>query len=103
LVAPRPHTATPFPYTTLFRSQLELTRYLLELSEDSALVLCGNADAGIAHFESQEAAAAIQLRADAHYTHLREFECVRDQIAQNLDRKSTRLNSSHVKISYAVF
>src|SRR5690606_41297212 len=24
-------------------------------------------------------------------------------VAQNLDRKSTRLNSSHVKISYAVF
>src|SRR5690606_39967328 len=28
---------------------------------------------------------------------------LKDQIDQPLDRKSTRLNSSHVKISYAVF
>src|SRR5699024_11926272 len=28
---------------------------------------------------------------------------VRDEIPDNIDRKSTRLNSSHVSISYAVF
>src|SRR5690606_16078158 len=30
-------------------------------------------------------------------------ECVHPKLGRNLDRKSTRLNSSHVKISYAVF
>src|SRR5690349_24230665 len=29
--------------------------------------------------------------------------CARQQFAQERDRKSTRLNSSHVEISYAVF
>src|SRR5690606_40951722 len=34
---------------------------------------------------------------------LQTTEIGRDQLFQRLDRKSTRLNSSHVKISYAVF
>src|SRR5690606_40837895 len=33
----------------------------------------------------------------------REFEKFRNPNGVSLDRKSTRLNSSHVKISYAVF
>src|SRR3989442_6710211 len=32
-----------------------------------------------------------------------EFEAIFMKIASNSDRKSTRLNSSHVRISYAVF
>src|SRR2546427_7142160 len=34
---------------------------------------------------------------------LGELERVREQVPQDLDRKSTRLNSSHSQISYAVF
>src|SRR5690606_39820461 len=34
---------------------------------------------------------------------LRDLGCARELFAQPTDRKSTRLNSSHVKISYAVF
>src|SRR5438876_8392674 len=40
-------------------------------------------------------------RAQAH--HLHEFERRRPRVAPRRDRKSTRLNSSHPSISYAVF
>src|SRR5690606_4157471 len=42
---------------------------------------------------------ALQLTADQ----VAKLEAIRDQQQEQLDRKSTRLNSSHVKISYAVF
>src|SRR5690606_32898454 len=49
-------------------------------------------DAG--HMYKQYRAAAARIGAPAN---------VADRHAEMLDRKSTRLNSSHVKISYAVF
>src|SRR2546427_7865677 len=75
----RPPRSTLFPYTTLFRS-----RYALALVRQSVLD-------GAAHqaFRSRR-----RNRLDAHAG-----------IPANLllDRKSTRLNSSHSQISYAVF
>src|SRR3712207_8939725 len=86
----RPPRSTLFPYTTLFRSAME--------------------DISVA---SEQLAAAIQIGArvalflDYDGT-LREIE--REPRAatptadlHTLDRKSTRLNSSHANISYAVF
>src|SRR5256885_3366802 len=73
----RPPRSTLFPYTTLFRSIALLLPALLreELAEVPLLV----------------------EQADAHERQA--------QIARRLqiDRKSTRLNSSHLVISYAVF
>src|SRR5256886_11244841 len=86
----RPPRSTLFPYTTLFRSDLALEpldvhprRHLRreDLHDDLPAE---------AHFLGEEDAAhpaATQLPFDA--------VCV--------DRKSTRLNSSHSQISYAVF
>src|SRR3712207_6887919 len=73
----RPPRSTLFPYTTLFRSVLE--------------VLLG---AGRLRAEHEA------LRRDAAEGHheLREQVVTREE-----DRKSTRLNSSHANISYAVF
>src|SRR5690606_38724398 len=69
-------------------------------AEQARTVAQGERDAAIARAEG--AAQAIILRAQAEAEALR---LVSEQIAANpllVDRKSTRLNSSHVKISYAV-
>src|SRR2546429_4260767 len=70
----RPPRSTLFPYTTLFRSFIDLA---LRLGAPYVRVF-GNKLVG-------PQAAAVE------------------HIAASLDRKSTRLNSSHGYISYAVF
>src|SRR3989442_3328486 len=70
----RPPRSTLFPYTTLFRSQLEP---------------CLTGDLGPKFYE--EAAGRLGMNPGAV------------RVALHRDRKSTRLNSSHVRISYAVF
>src|SRR3989442_8516672 len=72
----RPPRSTLFPYTTLFRS-----RYLLDETVGEIAEL---RDGRIRTWPGNYSA----------YAAARELE---------LDRKSTRLNSSHVRISYAVF
>src|SRR2546427_1508527 len=83
----RPPRSTLFPYTTLFRSmngaQDRDDRARLRLAKRSAL------REELLHF-------AIEPDADQD----RE---VQELLAQGGDRKSTRLNSSHSQISYAVF
>src|SRR5437868_13038959 len=69
----RPPRSTLFPYTTLFRS-----RRLEHGPDDLRAARGGIADAG--------------RNATSHLAD-----------ARRIDRKSTRLNSSHVSISYAVF
>src|SRR5690606_41888322 len=95
LVPPTPATSTLFPYTTLFRSQPE----------------AGVADRGagpplddvLHHAEGEEGDVLIE-RAAALEGCLPQHVAVRVLDAgDEVDRKSTRLNSSHVKISYAVF
>src|SRR5690349_21992030 len=71
----RPPRSTLFPYTTLFRSLFDGPDLLLHLREDGAAELFR------------------RTRGDE--------SAVRNEVGR--DRKSTRLNSSHVEISYAVF
>src|SRR2546429_6696783 len=79
----RPPRSTLFPYTTLFRSRsLVHVEGLFGKREGFQLSL------GIHHLAARESRRRLG------------FEVRRDQI---LDRKSTRLNSSHGYISYAVF
>src|SRR5690348_18213507 len=81
----RPPRSTLFPYTTLFRSLFALARLALE-------------QRGI------RAVAAPHLRqlnaATGQTVHLAAYE---GGEVVYIDRKSTRLNSSHPSISYAVF
>src|SRR5258707_8441265 len=72
----RPPRSTLFPYTTLFRSH-------------SLVVGC----------------CARPVRKLSQEIHLRWLILVerRQKLVSALDRKSTRLNSSHANISYAVF
>src|SRR3712207_7867882 len=78
----RPPRSTLFPYTTLFRSFLN--RNLSALPEEC--------QKGIGQ----------RLKTDRHFRSAF-FELVVARTLQTLDRKSTRLNSSHANISYAVF
>src|SRR3712207_8867829 len=75
----RPPRSTLFPYTTLFRSRLADPGHRARVRRRGALAL----PAGI----RADLAAGTLCR------------LLRGQ----LDRKSTRLNSSHANISYAVF
>src|SRR5438094_6765702 len=80
----RPPRSTLFPYTTLFRSHFELDKATIQ--RDSYAIL----DEIITAMKEFP---AIELRIEGHT----------DSTGGNSDRKSTRLNSSHRTISYAVF
>src|SRR5256885_7255169 len=91
----RPPRSTLFPYTTLFRSVYQDFQ-----THRRAAVR----EATIARFEQQVAPDGQNLVAVLHtlYTGFPEFKEAVDD-AMHADRKSTRLNSSHLVISYAVF
>src|SRR5690349_23359302 len=88
----RPPRSTLFPYTTLFRSVG--TRDLGGAGQDLVAIAIIE-PVRLVIDEQATAVPAIALREQGNRTQVR---CPRDR-----DRKSTRLNSSHVEISYAVF
>src|SRR3989442_10104632 len=84
----RPPRSTLFPYTTLFRSKVLVhLRGQVHHAQHPALSL--------------KALCQVQYVADGLRMRRRAWHQNND--ALGLDRKSTRLNSSHVRISYAVF
>src|SRR3712207_8034296 len=87
----RPPRSPLFPYTTLFRS-LELRRLGLPRESERPLVL---AQALLKPAERKAEIAAQVVNA-------RQVQC-QPVGGRHRDRKSTRLNSSHANISYAVF
>src|SRR3712207_6876589 len=96
----RPPRSTLFPYTTLFRSPSHLTdanlehvRRLDEIARERGQKLAQMALSWALRYERVTsvligASSVAQLEAN---------------VAALEDRKSTRLNSSHANISYAVF
>src|SRR2546422_4568526 len=94
----RPPRSTLFPYTTLFRSQ-PVVRVLAEAlgHELEELVL------DLAHVLARREAGAVGDSKDVrvHRDGRMAEGGVEDHVGR--DRKSTRLNSSHGYISYAVF
>src|SRR5690349_23667732 len=99
-MTPLPPQSTLFPYTTLFRS------------------LGGHPHGGFARHELRHRAELrdvlatilgrrrrMQQRARGRHAHghVGKTKLDRLEFLDRLDRKSTRLNSSHVEISYAVF
>src|SRR2546427_3433944 len=77
----RPPRSTLFPYTTLFRSQQIRIEQVRELAQELALT-------------SHQGGYKVGILSPADAL---------NRFAANADRKSTRLNSSHSQISYAVF
>src|SRR3712207_9473743 len=99
----RPPRSTLFPYTTLFRSLADPSRLaILEALRSGEKTVT----------ELVEATGLSQPNASAHLSCLRGCGLVTSRQAgrfvryaitdDRIDRKSTRLNSSHANISYAV-
>src|SRR3712207_8402450 len=87
----RPPRSTLFPYTTLFRSSFSVSR-----PGESPRVRFAGLPMG--HEFTSLVLALLQTGGYPPKVD----ESVLQQV-RNLDRKSTRLNSSHANISYAVF
>src|SRR3712207_7806822 len=86
----RPPRSTLFPYTTLFRSDLVEDELVVLEVEHAERVLVGRGVVevpGVADLD-------VAVHLDAVLV---------EGLADAGDRKSTRLNSSHANISYAVF
>src|SRR5690606_41755229 len=101
LMIRRPYSSTLFPYTTLFRSDLARARATM----DAASTAEGDRQARQTQKMNDQFRMADSVLSsigasldDLIKGGLEDF----DKMWQ-ADRKSTRLNSSHVKISYAVF
>src|SRR5207253_10289326 len=93
LLVRRPPTSTLFPYTTLFRSETAagmLARRLIPLAILLPILI------GALRQTAERAGLYDPIFGAAH-------SATTNQPASAGDRKSTRLNSSHVAISYAVF
>src|SRR5207249_11032968 len=95
-----PPTSTLFPYTTLFRSV-----YAFRINEVSKLTLDDiDWEAERLHVRRSKLKKVEEypLATEVGTAILRYLKEVRPRSSRR-DRKSTRLNSSHVSISYAVF
>src|SRR3712207_7642223 len=84
----RPPRSTLFPYTTLFRSlELGVMTGILRVAKEGIFSGLNNL--------------AVYSILDERYSSY--FGLTETEVQEALDRKSTRLNSSHANISYAVF
>src|SRR5439155_9129102 len=92
LTSPQPPPSTLFPYTTLFRS------YLPTLSSSYSRAFNGTGQTLLPSGDALTASGSLRLSLSLPIFNQLQRE---QQVVQ--DRKSTRLNSSHVAISYAVF
>src|SRR5690606_42070673 len=92
LGVPHPPRSTLFPYTTLFRSP----GVDADTSRRQRVFL------GAFHHRQGGPHAVGGIREVEHHSVTEELHVVAP-VLEGGDRKSTRLNSSHVKISYAVF
>src|SRR5699024_12683169 len=95
--------STLFPYTTLFRSALEKERQTLEKLDatiDEWQTELVTATQKLEQFEGKK---QVLNERTKHFAENKEKLTAQQKETASRDRKSTRLNSSHVSISYAVF
>src|SRR3712207_7695122 len=90
LIIRRPPRSTLFPYTTLFRSAGDFVRWVRQVT-DFAGQVADAAGPGPLRETAREVVRSMR-RGVVTYS-----------ADDDEDRKSTRLNSSHANISYAVF
>src|SRR3712207_8339498 len=97
----RPPRSTLFPYTTLFRSQqpdAHLDRITRRRGRTGRPIALAAATAAVV-----EALEGRRLLASISGSLWNDADAAGTRDAGEADRKSTRLNSSHANISYAVF
>src|SRR5690606_41793832 len=100
---PRPPRATLFPCTTLFRSRAGIAPPEVEDGAGTVQGLYLDAETQrlqVAAHDDHAPAEYADRNPDPQPWHA---PAIRIRPCRALDRKSTRLNSSHVKIPYAVF
>src|SRR5699024_11767271 len=90
---PHPPSSTLFPYTTLFRSYA--------VTVDAGVVEIGGTRIRLVRGTDQNMDALVDTSRINTGVDLEASDALDNELAE--DRKSTRLNSSHVSISYAVF
>src|SRR3712207_7476185 len=94
LMIRRPPRSTLFPYTTLFRS---VVRVEIDHGEDLVVLILRHLGIG----DDLRVIGVVKAQIPVA---LQRGVLAADQVdAADQDRKSTRLNSSHANISYAVF
>src|SRR5690606_39507175 len=100
-ICPRPPTSALFPYTTLFRSPIspDSVRLRIAISREDEVDAWGELEIPTGTYNVLREK-RTEIRSSAVEAKIIGLGGWFD-ITQ--DRKSTRLNSSHVKISYAVF
>src|SRR3712207_7292968 len=111
----RPPRSTLFPYTTLFRSSgnvLTPQMWLQYGTPESILLLLFKRIAGTRHIGLDDVPALMDeydYYEDVYFGKIKEDNLAKltktkgiYEYINKLDRKSTRLNSSHANISYAV-
>src|SRR3712207_8590768 len=86
----RPPRSTLFPYTTLFRSDVDAGQRLADDRQRIDLLV----EQGLV--DARRQVGDRDARAGRE-------RCLGIEVDEEQDRKSTRLNSSHANISYAVF
>src|SRR3712207_7576697 len=92
----RPPRSTLFPYTTLFRSRQNFRDFLQAKYHRKDIGLTELTSAVIQDFELY----LTSVVGGVHNTTTKKLRNLKTVVK---DRKSTRLNSSHANISYAVF
>src|SRR5689334_24692171 len=90
----RPPSSTLFPYTTLFRSEQEGIHTVWDYDNGRNTLLLVDSDGPYQARPPIQAAMETDRVGATEKDHMTSF---------TVDRKSTRLNSSHSSISYAVF
>src|SRR5690606_42018521 len=100
LLTRRPPRSTLFPYTTLFRSDSGYAGLegLFQISPWLFMFLIPAVTMRL--FADERKAGTLEF---LFTKPLSDLGIISAKFLAGLDRKSTRLNSSHVKISYAVF
>src|SRR3712207_8676204 len=88
-----PPRSTLFPYTTLFRSKMQLRMSINAILDQRV------------HCDGMGEAEAMALMTERGFQEEGEAagKWRRSLLSSTQDRRSTRLNSSHANISYAVF
>ena len=97
----RPPRSTLFPYTTLFRSQNGVSRLVEGVVQGRLFVFNVMNEKSLVKGHSLTAKLPSSMQTAAMFGANSKGSA--PSVAGNPDRKSTRLNSSHKPISYAVF
>src|SRR3712207_8665916 len=99
----RPPRSTLFPYTTLFRSDPQydgVGSAKIDVLVDHLLEVVAEGHRALAFSQFTTFLSRVRTRLDAEGIGSKYLD---GRTRRRADRKSTRLNSSHANISYAVF